>query len=125
MTLDLNSCSAPGCRKLGKPKGTAIAMPAIPIRRSAIKDAALSAASYFNWMAPARRTTSPPIVVGKKFEENNPANVTRVISQNEVLAFAERNNTYQRAETAIRETIIRTIARIRRQAGMSANASPI
>src|SRR5512141_80257 len=50
-------------------------------------------------MAPASRTTSPPIVVGRKLLANKPVNVSAVDSDRDIFTLPERRSTYQRSAT--------------------------
>src|SRR5512138_3379230 len=50
-------------------------------------------------MAPASRTTSPPIVVGRKLFANKPVNVSAVERESGMSTFPERSKIYQRADT--------------------------
>src|SRR5271169_629500 len=82
-----------------KPKGSVKTIASAPTNRSATKEARLTARSYPNCIAPANRTTSPPIVVGKKLLENRPVNVSASASEKEILTFPERSKVYQRTTT--------------------------
>src|SRR5271157_690543 len=93
-----------------KPKGSVKTIASAPTNRSATKEARLTARSYPSWIAPASRTTSPPIVVGKKLLENRPVNVSASASEKEILTFPARSKMYQRSTTQKREHKIRANA---------------
>ena len=75
--------------------------------RSAARDARQTARSYPNCMAPARRTTSPPMVVGKKLLANSPVKVRAMESENDIFTLPERIRMNQRMDTKNRETRIK------------------
>ncbi len=87
-------------KNLTNPIGKAVNMPAIPIKRSITSDAAHTAPSTFRRIAPANRTTSPPMVVGRKLDANRPAKERRTACPNEISTFAERRRLNQRKLTA-------------------------
>ena len=107
------------------PTGKVKSMPAIPTNLSTIIEAVQIAASNPNCTTPANRTTSPPIVVGRKFEANNPAYVIFKVDRYGILNPDDRSSTCQRAATAKRETVINPKARTIRQSGICCNASLI
>ena len=61
------------------PIGTVILIPSMPINLSAARDARQMARSKPICIAPASRATSPPMVVGRKFDANKPVKVSAVL----------------------------------------------
>ena len=108
-----------------RPIGSARAMPAMPTRRSTTRDAVLAAVSRRIGTQAARRTTSPPMVVGRKLEANNPAKVMRRLSFRRTGTLAERSRMCQRRVTAQRDTRVIASAAHSRQVGMRPKAAPI
>src|SRR5688572_25350423 len=85
------------------PKGMANIIPAKPTRRSAAMDARQMARSKPICITPARRTTSPPIVVGRKCEAKSPINVSSALREKGIFTPPDRSSTCQRAITNTRE----------------------
>ena len=107
------------------PIGKVISMPTMPTSLSTISEAVQIAASNPNCTTPANRTTSPPIVVGRKFEANNPAYEIFKVDRYGIFNPDDRSNTCQRVATAKRETVINPKARTIRQSGICSIASLI
>ena len=111
------------CGYAGIPKGSAIAIPVMPTRRSTTSDARLMAESNPNRTAPAYLTTSPPMVVGRKLEANSMAKVRRRDWRGVIPVPAECISTCQRPATARRETITRTSATTNRHQAICCSGS--
>ena len=89
-------------------------MPAMPTSRSTTNEARLMDWSKPRRIAPANRTTSPPIVVGRKLEEKSMAKVRRMDWRGEIPVPAECINTCHRPTTANREIITKMTAQTNR-----------
>ena len=85
-------------------------------------EAATVALSRRNCTAPARRTTSPPTVVGRKFEANSPANTSRAACPSVMRTPAGRSRASQRPITAPRESRVSASAPAKTPNGMLRSA---
>ena len=109
----------------GTPNGRAIAIPVIPTKRSTTSEAKQIAWSNPRWIAPANRTTSPPMVVGRKLDENSMAKVKRMDWLEEMPVPADRINTCQRPATAKREIMTKISAKTKRHQAICPAAEAI
>ena len=84
-------------------KGRARSIPVIPTNRSTTRDAVAKDADIPIRIAPASRTTSPPIVVGRTLDENKPAKVSLRLSLASICSSLALSKLYQRPKVEKRE----------------------
>ena len=97
-----------------RPEGSSIAIPNMLTRRSTTIDAAQTARLYPNWIMLPTRKTSPPTVVGKKFDANKPVKVIDVVCAMLMSTSPDRRRICQRAMVNKRDKRRRPIAEKKR-----------